>query len=77
MELVGGLSLSKNIVYQNGKPICLVDSAEVFGWLFNIKISDCHQKHEGVIKRKSSKITELLNGLVGLIRKEHDKKGYR
>lgn len=46
-------------------------------WLFNIKISDCHQKHEDVIKRKPGKLTEFLNGLADLIRKEHDKKGYR
>ena len=77
MELVSGLFLSKNIVYQNGKPACLVDLAKAFEWLFNIKISDCHQKHEDVIKRKPGKITEFLNGLADLIRKEHDKKGYR
>lgn len=77
MELVSGLFLSKNIVYQNGKPACLVDLAKVFEWLFNIKISDCHQKHEDVIKRKPGKISEYLNGLADLIRKEHDKKGYR
>jgi len=76
MELVSGLFLSKNIVYQNGKPACLVDLAKAFEWLFNIKISDCHQKHEDVIKRKPGKITEFLNGLADLIRKEHDKKGY-
>ena len=77
MELVSGLFLSKNIVYQNCKPACLVDLAKAFEWLFNIKISDCHQKHEDVIKRKPGKITEFLNGLADLIRKEHDKKGYR
>ena len=77
MELVSGLFLSKNIVYQNGKPACLVDLAKAFEWLFNIKISDCHQKHEDVIKRKPGKITEFLNGLADPIRKEHDKKGYR
>ena len=77
MELVSGLFLSKNIVYQNGKPTCLVDLSKSFEWLFNIKISDCHQKHEDVIKRKPGKMTEFLNGLEDLIRKEHDKKGYR
>ena len=77
MELVSGLFLSKNIVYQNGKPTCLVDLSKSFEWLFNIKINDCHQKHEDVIKRKPGKITEFLNGLADLIRKEHDKKGYR
>ena len=69
--------LSKSIVYQNGKPAYLVDLSKGFEWLFNIKISDCHQKHEDVIKRKPGKLTEFLNGLVDLIRKEHDKKGYR
>ena len=68
MEMVSGLFLSKNIVYQNGKPAYLVDLS---------KISDCHQKHEDVIKRKPGKLTEFLNGLADLIRKEHDKKGYR
>ena len=43
----------------------------------NIRIGDCHQKHEDVIKRKPGKITEFLNGLAELIRKEHEKKGYR
>ena len=37
----------------------------------------CHQKHEDVIKRKPGKLTESHNGLADLIRKKHDKKGYR
>ena len=77
MEMVSGLFLSKDIVYQNGNPAYLVDLSKGFEWLFNIKISDCHQKHEDVIKRKPGKLTEFLNGLADLIRKEHDKKGYR
>lgn len=77
MEVVSGLFLSKDIVYQNGKPAYLVDLSKGFEWLFNIKISDCHQKHEDVIKRKPGKLTEFLNGLADLIKKEHDKKGYR
>ena len=40
-------------------------------------ILELSQKHEDVIKRKPGKITEFLNGLADLIRKEHDKKGYR
>ena len=72
MEMVSGLFLSKDIVYQNGKPAYLVDLSKGFEWLFNIKISDCHQKHEDVIKRKPGKLTEFLNGLADLIRKEHD-----
>lgn len=77
MEMVSGLFLSKNIIYQNGKPVYLVDLTKAFEWLFNIRISDCHQKHEDVIKRKPGKLTEFLNGLAELIRKEHEKKGYR
>lgn len=77
MEVISGLFLTKNIVYQNGKPAYLVDLAKAFEWLFNIKISDCHQKHEDVIKRKPGKLTEFLDGLAELIRKEHEKKGYR
>ncbi len=77
MEIVSGLFLSKDIVYQNGKPAYLVDLSKAFKWLFNIRIGDCHQKHEDVIKRKPGKITEFLNGLAELIRKEHEKKGYR
>ncbi len=61
MEMVSGLFLSKDIVYKNGKPAYLVD----------------YQKHEDVIKRKPGKLTEFLNGLADLIKKEHDKKGYR
>ena len=77
MEIVSGLFLSQKIVYQNGKPVYLVDLTKAFEWLFNIKIGDCYQKHEDVIKRKPGKLTEFLNGLAELIRKEHDKKGYR
>lgn len=77
MEMVSGLFLSKDIVYQNGKPAYLVDLSKAFEWLFNIKIGDCYQKHEDVIKRKPGKLTGFLNGLADLIKKEHDKKGYR
>lgn len=77
MEIVSGLFLSQKIVYQNAKPVYLVDLSKAFEWLFNIKIGDCYQKHEDVIKRKPGKLTEFLNGLAELIKKEHDKKGYR
>jgi hypothetical protein len=77
MEMVSGLFLSKDIVYQNGKPAYLVDLAKAFEWLFNIRIGDCYPKHEDVIKRKQGKLTRFLNGLAELIKKEHDKKGYR
>lgn len=66
--MISGLFLSKDIVYQNGKPAYLVDLSKGFEWLFNIKISDCHQKHEDVIKRKPGKLTEFLNGLANLIK---------
>ena len=74
MEIVSGLFLSKRIIYQNGKPVHLTDLGKAFEWLFNIKIGDCYQKHEDVIKRKPGKLTEFLNGLADFIRKEHDKK---
>jgi phage tail tube protein FII len=53
------------------------DLGKGFEWLFNIKLGDYYQKHEDVIKRKSTKLTEFLNGLTALIRKEHENKGYR
>ena len=74
MEMVSGLFLSKSIIYQNGKPAYWVDLSKGVEWLFNIKIGDCYQKHEDVIKRKPGKLTEFLNGLADFIRKEHDKK---
>ena len=77
LYLADRTTLSQKIVYQNGKPVYLVDLTKAFEWLFNIKIGDCYQKHEDVIKRKPGKLTEFLNGLAELIKKEHDKKGYR
>ena len=77
MEIVSGLFISKNIVYQNGKPAYLVDLGKAFEWLFNIKLGDYHQKYMDVIKRKPAKLTEFLNELANLIRKEHENKGYR
>lgn len=75
MEMVSGLFLSKDIVYQNGKPAYLVDLAKAFEWLFNIRIGDCYQKHEDVIKRKPGKLTGFLNGLVELIKRNMTRKG--
>ena len=77
MEIISGLFLSKCIIYQNCKPVHLTVLGKAFEWLFNIKLGDYHQKHEDVIKRKSTKLTEFLNGLIALIRKEHENKGYR
>ena len=77
--------LQQRINKQPLSPLYLADKTTLinimeskgFEWLFNIKISDCHQKHEDVIKRKPGKLTEFLNGLANLIKNEHDKKGYR
>lgn len=77
MEIVSGLFLSKRIMYQNGKPVHLTDLGKAFEWLFNIKLGDYHQKYMDVIKRKPTKLTEFLNELANLIRKEHENKGYR
>lgn len=77
MEIVSGLFLSKRIIYQNGKPVHLTDLGKTFEWLFNTKLGDYHQKYMDVIKRKPAKLTELLNELATLIRKEHENKGYR
>lgn len=75
MEIVSGLFLSKRVQYRNGKSAHLTDLGKGFEWLFNIKLGDYHQKHEDVIKRKTTKLTEFLNELANLIRKEHEKKG--
>ena len=77
MEIVSGLFLSKRVIYQNGKPIHLTDLGKAFEWLLNIKLGDYHQKYMDVIKRKPAKLTEFLNELANLIRKEHENKGYR
>lgn len=77
MELVSSLFLSKRIVYQNGKTAFLTDLGKGFEWLFNIKLGDYHQKHIDVIKRKPTKLTEFLNELTTLIRRESENKGYR
>ena len=77
MEIVSSLFLSKRIVYQNGKSAYLTDLGKGFEWLFNIKLGDYHQKHMDVIKRKPAKLTEFLNELATLIRKESENKGYR
>ena len=77
MEIVSGLFLSQRIIYQNEKTVHLTDLGKAFEWLFNIKLGDYHQKYMDVIKRKPAKLTEFLNELANLIRKEHENKGYR
>ena len=64
-------------IYQNGTSVHLTDLGKAFEWLFNIKLGDYHQKYMDVIKRKPAKLTEFLNELANLIRKEHINKGYR
>ena len=76
MEIVSGLFLSQKIVYQNGKPVYLVDLTKAFEWLFNIKLGDIHKKHENVICRKTNKRTEFLDLLRKAIIEESEKKGY-
>ena len=77
MEIISGLFLSKRIINRNGSTIPLTVIGRTFEWLFNIKLGDYHQKHEDVIKRKPAKLTEFLNELATLIRKESENKGYR
>lgn len=77
MEIISGLFLSQRIIYQNGNPVHLTDLGKAFEWLFNIKLGDYHQKYMDVIKRKPTKLTEFINELATLIRKEHENKGYK
>lgn len=77
MELVSGLFLSKRIIYKNGTPVPLSVITKSFEELFNIKLGDCYKKHESVISRKPTKLTEFLDELRKFIIKERENKGYR
>lgn len=48
-----------------------------FEELFNIKLGDCYKKHESVISRKSTKLTDFLDELRKFIIEERENKGYR
>ena len=74
MEMVSGLFLSKDIVYQNGKPAYLVDLSKGFEWLFNIKISDCHQKHEDVTNENRANSPNFLMDWLTLSEKNMTRK---
>lgn len=76
MEMVSGLFLSKRVVTHNGTESPLTEIGRAFEHLFNIKLGDIHKKHESVIKRKSSKVTEFLDTLRKAIAEESKKKGY-
>ncbi|MBW9277319.1 RteC domain-containing protein [Bacteroides fragilis] len=76
MELVCGMFLSKRVVNQTGKESPLTEIGRAFEYLFNIKLGDVHKKHESVIKRKPSKVTEFLDTLRKAIIEENKKKGY-
>ena len=76
MELVSGMFLSKRVVNQTGKESPLTEIGRAFEYLFNIKLGDVHKKHESVIKRKPSKVTEFLDTLRKAIIEESKKKGY-
>ena len=77
MELISGLFLSQRVVTHAGTKSPLTEIGRAFEHLFNIKLGDYHQKYMDVIKRKPAKLTEFLNELANLIRKEHINKGYR
>ncbi|MCZ2537923.1 RteC domain-containing protein [Bacteroides fragilis] len=76
MEMVSGLFLSKRVVTHNGTESPLTEIGRAFEYLFNIKLGDVHKKHESVIKRKPSKLTEFLDTLRKAIIEESKKKGY-
>lgn len=76
MELVSGIFLSKRVVTHNGKKSPLTEIGRTFEWLFNIKLGDVHKKHESVISRKPSKITNFLDMLRKAINEESEKRGY-
>lgn len=48
----------------------LTEIGRAFEHLFNIKLGDIHKKHESVIKRKPSKVTEFLDTLRKAIAKK-------
>ena len=76
MELVSGLFLSQRIVTYSGTESPLTEIGRSFEHLFNIKLGDIYKKHESVIKRKPSKITEFLDILRKAITEESKNKGY-
>ena len=76
MELVSGIFLSKRVVTHNGTESPLTEIGRAFEHLFNIKLGDIHKKHESVIKRKPSKVTEFLDILRKAIAEESKNKGY-
>lgn len=76
MELVSGLFLSQRVVTHAGMESPLTEIGRAFEYLFNIKLGDVHKKHESVIKRKPSKVTEFLDTLRKAIAEESKKKGY-
>ena len=74
--MVSGLFLSKRVVTHTGTESPLTEIGRAFEYLFNIKLGDIHKKHESVIKRKPSKVTEFLDTLRKAIAEESKKKGY-
>ena len=76
MEIVSGLFLSKRVVTHTGTESPLTEIGRTFEHLFNIKLGDIHKKHESVIKRKPSKVTEFLDILRKAIAEESKNKGY-
>lgn len=76
MELVSGLFLSKRVVTHTGTESPLTEIGKAFEYLFNIKLEDVHKKHESVIKRKPSKVTDFLDTLRKAITEESKNKGY-
>lgn len=76
MEMVSGLFLSKRVVTHNGTESPLTEIGRAFEHLFNIKLGDIHKKHESVIKRKPSKVTEFLDTLRKAIAEDSKNKGY-
>ena len=75
MEMVSGLFLSKTSYIRTVSPPTWWTWRKLLNGLFNIRIGDCHQKHEDVIKRKPGKLTEFLNGLAELIKRNMTRKG--
>lgn len=76
MEIINGLFYLNQMKTINGHPSAFSDVVRVFENGFNFKCAKRYQTKEYVFKRKPSKITELLEKMIIVIKEESKRRGY-
>lgn len=76
-EMVVGLHLSEGIIGTDGKPVPLIQIANIFEQAFNFSFGNIYDKQDALFRRKPYNLTKALDILRNAILREDRKRNGR